>query len=386
MKYYDYAATSPLYPEVQLTLEKSYAQDFANPNAMHILGQNLREEIEEIRLNFLRLLKAKNDDAFYFTSCATESNNTIIKGLEFHKDDVIFYNPSEHSSLTAPIKEIAQKENLTLVELKNNTDGSLDFLFLEEKIKEFSSRIKLIALTSVNNQTGSLLDVDHVSKVIKDVIKNPLRLHFHIDAVQHFGKIPLFDLNLVDSASFSAHKIAGPKGIGGLYIKRQIKINPLMSGGGQEKGMRSGTESIALIKAFYNASEISVKNLASQQQKIAKIKNILKSELENSIPEIISPFTQTSDYIYSFILPGISSDILIRHLELKKIFISTTSACSSRIKGFNPSLMSLGIKEENHKNFLRISFGFLNSSEEALEVASEIIKTWHDLKKIKGKK
>lgn len=377
MKYFDYAATTPLFPEVLETLQKSFKSDFANPNALHSLGQNQREQLEEQRQLLKSLLKIKTADKLYFTSCATESNNTVIRGINLKKDDVIFYSKADHPSLVSVVEARSTLDNIQLVEIKNLNDGTVDLEYFSMILKIHQSNLALVCLTSINNQSGALLDISKISQLIREKTK----AHIHVDAVQHVGKIPFFNPNLVDSLSLSAHKVGGPKGVGALYLKEKNNISPLIIGGGQEEGMRSGTESLPLIKAFVTASTLSLKDLNKKLSEVNELKNKCVEEFQKNIPEIIYPFLNSSPYIFSFILPGVSSDIILRHLEMKKIYISSTSACSAKVKGFNPSLYALGIDEKFHKNFLRISFGPQTTLQDIENLALEFKNVWTDLQK-----
>lgn len=378
MNYLDYAATTPLDIEVYDLLMTSLKHEFANPNSLHLLGHQLREDIEEIRADFKRLLKLKPLDQFYFTSSATESNNTIIKGLGLKSEDVVCYSKADHSSLTATIEDLKEK-NIKLLEIPHLENGLIDLASFEEKLLEHHKNIKAIFLTSVNNQTGIILNID----LLVNLIKKHTKAHIHVDAVQHFGKMPLFDLTKVDSAAFSAHKIYGPKSIAGLYIKQGLKITPLIHGGGQEHGFRSGTESIALIKAFHLAAKKRVKQLKADQEVVTNLKEQIIQLLQTEIPELIIPFKEeVSPFIVSLITPKFSSDIVIRHMERKEIYISSTSACSSKIKGFNSSLKAVGIHPDLHKNFLRISLSHLVTKEQITAFVLELKKTWNELNKI----
>lgn len=378
MKYFDYAATTPLYPEVLEILQKSFKNDFANPNALHSLGQDQRDELEEQRQKLKTLLKIKQTDNLYFTSGATESNNTVIQGISLKDQDVIFYSKADHASVVKVVEARALRDKIQAVEIKNSLDGRVDLEDLKKKLIIHKDKLALVCLTSVNNQTGAIIDIAEIALLIKTLTK----AHIHVDAVQHFGKLPLFNHLHVDSISFSAHKVGGPKAIGALHLKDKHKIKPLILGGEQEHGFRSGTESLPLIKSFVLASEVSLKNSKKELETIVRLKDQCLKSFKESAPEIIYPFNESSPYVFSFLLPGISSDIILRHLEMKSIFISTTSACSSRIKGYNSTLAAVGIDEDLHKNFLRISFGFQTTKEDVAYLNEEFKKIWVELKKL----
>ena len=373
MKYFDHAASTCLYPEVLENLLESLREDFANPSSQHVLGHDLREKIESVRSRFLKLLGAQAQDFFIFTSSATESNNTVVLGLNLNAGDTIVYSPADHPSLTAPIENLAKKYKCELKKIQLNTDGTIN---LDQFSDLLSEKVKLVALTHINNQSGALIEIEKITKLVKD----KTAAHVHVDAVQSFGKIPVKLSCHIDSMSITSHKIGGPKGIAGLYLKASHKVAPLFLGGGQEKGMRSSTEAFPLIFAFLTAAEISIKNREFNFNKNVEIKKTIETRLMKAIPKLQFSFQHSSPYIFSFVLPGIPSDVLLRHLEIRQVYISSTSACSSKIVGYNPTLAALNIPEKHHKNFIRISLGAQTSIEDAELLIHEFIKVWDDLK------
>jgi cysteine desulfurase len=369
MNYFDHAASTFLYPEVLDQLQSSMKEDFANPSAQHILGHDLNEKISFYREEFLKTLGAFKNDSFIFTSSATESNNTVIKGITFSEGDTILYCRADHPSVTAPV----ENTGVLLKEILLNNDGVIN---VESFAGLLDSNVKLVVLSHVNNQNGVIQDIELLARLVKEKSS----AHVHIDAVQSFGKIPFKLSPAIDSISVTSHKIGGPKGIAGLYLKNGHNVKPLLLGGGQEQGFRSSTESYPLIKAFHQAMKIAVNELNFSSQKINQLSEVIKLELLRSIPTIQMPFQVTSPYIVSFILPGISSDIILRHLEMRDVFISSTSACSSKQTGINPTLSAMHISERFHKNFLRISLGPKTTEEEVKVLLKEFMNVWDSVK------
>lgn len=370
MNYFDHAASTPLFPEVLDTLFTSMRTDFANPAALHVLGHDLTEKISIYRESFLRVLGGAKNDLFIFTSSATESNNTIIKGLSFKEDDVIVYCRADHPSLTAPIESI---RGVTLREIVLNTDGSVDFELFQKSIDE---KVKLVVMSSVNNQSGVTLDIISMSAIIK----SQSSAHVHVDAVQSFGKSNFKLSPNIDSVGLTSHKIGGPKGIAGLFLKNGLLVQPLLLGGGQEQGMRSSTQAFPLITCFHQAMVLATSNQQETHARVVKFSEMIKDHLKKAIPSIIMPFENTSSYIISFILPGISSDIILRHLERRDVFISSTSACSSKLSGVKPTLSAMKIPENLHENFLRISLGTSTTQLEVETLLREFVSVWESVK------
>lgn len=370
MNYFDHAASTSLYPEVLDTLLASMRADFANPSALHILGHDLAEKISSYKENFLKVLGGHKNDLFIFTSSATESNNTVIRGLNFNEGDVIVYCRADHPSVTAPIENL---KGVTLKEILLGADGTIDLEHFKTLIDE---KVKLVVLSSVNNQNGVIVDTTLISALIKSQSK----AHVHIDAVQSFGKIHFKVTPDIDSVSLTSHKIGGPKGIAGLFLKNGHEVKPLLLGGGQEGGVRSSTQAYPLIAGFHQAMKIITAGQKVSLEKTENFQEMIKTHLEKSIPTIVMPFKNTSSYIVSFILPGISSDIILRHLEMREVYISSTSACSSRLSGFNPTLSAMNISERYHKNFLRISLSPTTTEEEVNNLLKEFVAVWDSVK------
>jgi cysteine desulfurase len=347
MLYLDYAASTPLCNEALEALEHSLKADFANPSAAHKLGKDLSKKIEETRQLFLKSLGATREDQFIFTSSATESNNLLIAGLS--GQGKIFYSEADHPSQVVPVKQLEGRELCSIPLHKN---GSIDVDSFLDKIDPSTS---LVLLSQVNNHSGNLHSISDLSQKIKEI--NP-KTHIHVDGVQGYSKIPLdISKTAIDSYSLSSHKIEGPKGIAGLFLKKGISLTPLFFGGGQENGLRSSTQAAPLIFSFAAAAEKNCKLLDESYSKVEILNQSLRRAVASKLDTVIFPFPgdQTSPYILTLLVPGISSDIILRHLEQKNIFLSSSSACSSKVKGINPVFSALGIDQQYHKNVLRIS-------------------------------
>lgn len=370
MIYLDNAASTPIYPEVLEDLNQSLRNDFANPSSKHKLGSDLQVKIIEAKFYFLKSLGANIDQEFYFTSSATESNNTVIKGLKLKTGDSIFFSEGDHKSIVGPCEDLG-KNGIILKKILHLKNGNISIAS-----EAADSTVKLIILSLVNNQSGNMARLSETVGSLKSLYPNA---HIHIDAVQAYGKIPFKLTTEIDSVSITSHKIGGPKGIAGLYLKKGHKINPLILGGGQQNNFRSGTESYPLTNAFFWAAKISTANLDSNLLKIQAFHEKTKTYIKELIPTAQFPFEDVSPYILCLIIPKIPSDVLIRHLEVKDIYLSSTSACSSKIKGFNPTLNALNIDPTFHKNVLRISFGAQTTEEELNKFYEIFHAVWSEL-------
>jgi len=352
MLYLDYAASSPIRPSALEVLKKSLAEDFANPLSFHKLGKDLHRKIEGCRRKFLEFLGGDVNDRWIFTSSATESNNTFIEGIGLEEGDTVLVSMADHPSVTVPAENLKTR-NIPVKPIPLNSRGTIDKPGLLSLV---DPSVKLVILTHVNNQCGSLIDGENLCREIKQKGDN---LYIFVDAAQGFGKIPFSLKNWeVDGISISSHKIGGPKGIAGLYVKAGTPFSPLLYGGGQEDGLRASTPAAPLIFSFFEAAQEALDSIEASLSHVARLNRLTRQLLKEKIDDIEFPFPveSTSPYILMVILPGISSDIILRHLEQEDIFVSTSSACSSRVKGSHPVFTALHVPEKYHKFILRISF------------------------------
>ncbi len=355
MIYFDNAASQKIRKEALETLNEGLKNCFANPSAKHKFGQSLLKKIEDHRNYFTKTVKGKDLYDFVFTSSATESNNMALLSFDFKEGDVAYISSSEHPSLIGPLKE-CEKRGLVIKELPLDESGILD---QETFFQNLDSKVILVALSHVNNQSGVIQPVEEFSQRLKK-IKEETKIH--VDATQSFSKlsISLFD-QYIDYMTVSSHKLGGPKGIAGIYVKKGVSIKPLLYGGGQEKNLRSSTQSFPLISSFTRAVKEGMDSLEGEYNRVDNIYKKIRTTLKENIPEVLFPFSSSdkckvSPYILTFVVPNISSDIILRHMEQEEIYLSSTSACSSKVKGENTVFKGLGIDNKYHKNVLRISF------------------------------
>jgi cysteine desulfurase len=374
MIYFDHAASTFVKIEAQDILIKSMQEDFANPSAAHKLGKSCLKKVDKARAKILKLLKAKKDDHLIFVGSATEANNMIIKGITLVDNSVVHFSKGDHPSTTNPCLEI----NAIKSEIKLNIDGSINEEILFSSINQSS---KLVVLSHVNNQTGNLYPIVEIAKKIKNINSS---VHIHIDGVQALTKVPVDLSYAIDSYTISGHKIGAPKGVGALFIKKDSKVEPLLHGGGHEFGLRASTINTPMILSLLSAIECGVKKLDSKSESVVKINELIRNKLNDGDLNISFPFplNKTSPYILSFIFPGISSDVILRHLEMKDIFVASSSACSSRAKGFNAGFAAMNIDESLHKFVLRVSFSEENTTEEASEFVDQFVNVVKDIKKL----
>ena len=341
---------------------------FGNPHSeSHSHGWISNKFISLSRVKIAKAINAKSEEVF-FTSCATESNNLIIKGLSFSqkKKNHIITCVTEHKCVLESCKFL-EAIGYKVTYLKINKLGELN---LEDLKKEINSKTFLVSIMHVNNEIGTI----HPIKEIGEICKKE-RIFFHTDASQSLGKIKL-DVNYLnlDFASFSSHKIYGPQGIGGLFIKKSkdVKITPLLSGGGQQNGLRSGTLPTALSVGFGYAVELAENERIKNMKKIKNLKRIFLNKIKKNNVKFILNGKDSVDNNINITFPDVDGDFLFSKLD--NISISSGSACGSGSGEPSYVLKELGVNSKNAKSTLRIGIGKNNTENEMLYLGSKISK------------
>lgn len=379
--YLDSTATTEPRQEVIRDIVDSMENFYGNPSSLHRMGLESEKKINTSRQLISEALNVGKDE-LYFTSGGTESNNLAIQGIlkryEGKKAQVIT-SKIEHPSILNTLKAYAESSNIDIDYIDVDEHGQIDLDQLESSISETS---KLVSIMMVNNEVGAVQDIGKISKVIKD--KNP-NCYFHVDGVQAFGKIRL-DLNQlgVDLFSFSSHKIHGPKGVGGLYVRKGVKLWPLLYGGGQERGISPGTQNTAGIVGMATALKCMMSN-SSEFTHIRSLKKYLIDSLEANIDDIRinSPDRENfTPYIVNVSFPGTRGEIVLHTLESKGIYISTTSACSSKDKKESHVLRAMGISSKDIEGSIRISFSYKNTYEELDILVAELKEAVEEIRSI----
>ena len=364
MIYFDNSATTFVSDSVRAGLQE--LTDFsvsANPGALHKLGNRAMELYEGIRRETAELLGAKPDEIF-FTSCATESANTAIKGYMSRNKragNAVISTRTEHKA-TLECLEYLAKLGYEIRYVKVGPDGKPLSDSLEEELGK--GGVALACFTLVNNETGSVLPFDMVSKTIKS--RSPSTV-IYLDCVQALGKMPV-DLTKLgaDMCSFSGHKIHSIKGNGVLYVRKGVRIDPLILGGGQQDGMRSGTQSAVLAGAFLNALKDVSSGIEEAREKVSEINDYLRKELKERGALILSP-DDALPYVLNVSFKGFESETMLHCLEIYDIYVSTVSACSAKSKKVSYVLLEMGVDRKIAANAVRLSFSRQNTMDEAKE-------------------
>lgn len=371
MIYLDNCATTCPKPEVVAAVAKTMAEEFGNPSSLHRLGLKAEKLVKDSRNHIANFLKV-HENEIYFTSGGTESNNIVVQGvsnIRSGRGRHIVATSIEHPAIMNTLKHL-EKKGFEISWLKNDNYGRIDIDELKASLREDTI---LVAIIHVNNEVGTIQDIETIGKVLSTLKSKP---HFHLDGVQSFAKIPLFLKAWgVDSYAFSAHKVHGPKGIGGLYLNSKIHIPPLLFGGNQEKGLRSGTENVPGIVGLSKALSLISNEGNAELIHVKNLKSLMIDLLTEDIPEIrINSIEDKifSPYILNVSIPGTRGEIMVHSLEDKDIYVSTTSACSSKGVGKSHVLEAIGLDDKCIEGTLRISFSLDNTEDDIRVAAKEI--------------
>lgn len=375
--YLDNAATTMPYDEVINTVAFNMKNNFANPSAKHLLGIKAERLLNESREKIAYTLNCSRDEII-FTSGGSESNNLAIKG--FIKPGChMITSAIEHSSVLKTFKEL-EDEGVRISYIDVGTKGRLNLHELESSINKDTV---LISIMHVNNEIGTIQDLEAIGALIK---KKSQRAKFHVDAVQSYGK---FNIDVqrcnIDLLSISAHKFHGPRGIGAIYIKKALCPKALITGGGQEKGYRSGTENVAGALGMAVASEIMYENIMENYNKVNNIKAYFIDKLkEFDGLSINSPLEEDiSSYILNVSFNGVRGEVLLHLLEEKGIYVSTGSACSSKSKKQGSILKAIGLSDKDIEGTLRFSFNEKNTKEEIDYVIENLKEALNFLRRVR---
>ncbi|ADL08216.1 cysteine desulfurase family protein [Thermosediminibacter oceani] len=367
--YLDNSATTKVAKEAVDAMVQAMTLAFGNPSSLHRKGMEAERIVSKSRETLAAFLGAKSRE-IYFTSGGTESNNLAIKGAAYARKRYgrhLITTAIEHPSVLDVFKSL-EEEGFSVTYLGVDDSGHINLEELERALKPDTI---LVSIMYVNNEVGSIQPIEAAAEIIA---KNKNTL-FHVDAVQAFGKIPLIPhLKGIHLMSLSAHKIYGPKGVGALYVRDGIKIMPLFNGGGQEEGLRSGTENVPGIAGFSAASELAFKNMAAWQARMRELKERLKDRILEEIPDaVLNGSENGAPHILNISFLGTRAEVLLHALESHGIYVSTGSACSSYKKGKSHVLAAMGKTAEEIDSALRFSFSPFLSLED-IDYTVEILK------------
>lgn len=361
--YFDNSASTKVSEKAIDIMLKTMREDYANSSAKHIKGVDAEKYVKDAAETIAKTLKVKKSEII-FTSGGTESNNMALLGTAMAKKRLgkhIIISGIEHPAVYMPATFLAE-EGFELTVLPVDRTGRVDLEVLKESIREDTI---LVSIMYVNNEIGAVEPVDEISKIIKSKNANTL---FHVDAIQAYTKFKINPKTQgIDMLSASGHKFHGPKGVGFLYIDGNVKINPIIFGGGHQRGMRSGTLNTTGIAGMGVAAKEAYDEFDDRIEKIKSLKNFIMDELEKTDGAVLN--TGRGDnfapQIISVSFEDIRAEVLLHALEDRGIYVSSGSACSSNHPGISGTLKAVGIREDLLDATIRISLSELNNMDEA---------------------
>ena len=367
MIYLDNAASTKIHETVLDSMLPYLKDQYGNPSSIHRYGRLTRKAIEKARKQIASLINADPSEIL-ITSGGTESNNTALRGISMKNPLAqIITSSIEHDAILEPCRKLAQN-NIDVVYLPVNQFGMVNSLDLKNYLSE---KTCFVSIMFGNNEVGSIQNIAEIAKLC-----NENEILFHTDAVQAVGKIPIDVKELgIDLLSISSHKLYGPKGIGALYIKNGIDIDPVILGGGQEHGLRSGTENVASIVGFGKACEIAKNNLNGNMSYLKKLRDLLIENVLREIPKVTlngHPESRLPNNAH-FTFLGVNGEDLIIKLDEHGIAASTGSACSVNTQQASHVLQAMGFSHEQITGSLRLTVGIFNDDKEIIQTV-EILK------------
>ncbi|MBS3898184.1 MAG: cysteine desulfurase [Dethiobacter sp.] len=365
--YLDNSATTPVLPEVAAVMHKIHTDTYGNPSSLHRMGV----EAEKIKRRARRTLAdacSVKESEIYFTSGGTEANNLAVMGVARRlrrRGLHLVTTQVEHPSVLYACR-LLEQEGFALTYLPVDREGIVSPAAVADAMR---ADTLLVSVMHVNNEVGAIQPLAEIGALIK---KNNSETLFHVDAVQSFGKLPVQPLLWqADLVTFSAHKLHGPKGVGALYKRQAVHMEPFFHGGGQEDGLRPGTENMAGIGGFAEAARLATAKLSAHALALSKLKKNFSAGILAAIPDICwNSSEEGAPHILNISVAGTRGEVLVHALAEEGVYISTGAACHSRRPELSHVLLAMGRKEKDVEAALRFSFSPLNT-EEALVYALE---------------
>ena len=379
--YFDNAATTRVRPEVVELMNKVMLEDYGNPSSRHILGMHAEQYLKTAAEQIAACLKVRPAE-IVFNSGGTEGNNTALIGTALARKAYgrhIISTNIEHAAVYKPL-EFLESLGYEITIVGVDHQGMIDQEALRAAIRQDTI---LVSTMWVNNEMGAIEDIASIGAMIKEI--NP-KTYFHTDAIQAFGKLNLRPKDAkVDMLTVSSHKIHGPKGVGFMYIRDGVRLNPLIYGGGQQKDRRSGTQDVPGIAGMGLAAEMYRKEHAEIEAKMLSVKDRLIDRLEAMEGVTVNSRrgSLSAPHVVSASFAGVRAEVLLHALEDKGIYVSSGSACSSNHPAISGTLQAIGVPKELLDSTLRFSFGIYNEPEEADYTADCIEELLPELRKFR---
>ena len=366
--YLDYAATTPVRPEVLEEMLPFFSVNYGNPSGVYSTAREAHQAIEKARRRVALAIGAEPEE-IYFTSGGSESDNMAIQNIRNFRNGCIITSAIEHHAVLNSCRQL-EKEGVYVKYLPVNQDGTVDPNTVLEAITETADKRDqnswmqnmLISIMTANNEIGTIEPIHEIGKIAQEY-----HIPFHTDAVQAAGSLPINVKDMrVDMLSISAHKFYGPKGVGALYIRRGIRMNGLIHGGAQERSFRAGTENTAGIVGMGKAIEIAVQEMQNNSREIRNLRDMMIQEVLNLIPgsTVNGSLIKRLDNNCHFSFSGIDGEALLLRLDLAGIAASGGSACTSGNREPSHVLQAIGLDEKRIKGSIRFTLGRNTTSEE----------------------
>jgi cysteine desulfurase len=359
MIYLDYNATTPLCDAAREAMEPYFAKNFGNASSIHRAGRNARAAVDNARDKIAGLLKAKPNE-ICFTGGGTESCNLAVLGLArcgIERGGHIICEKTEHHAVLHAVEHLEKHEGFEVTWLDTSNDGVVD---LDQLAKSIRPETRLVSIMTANNETGVIQPIKEISKICRE-----RGVLLHSDCVQAFGKIDI-DMSLVDAASFAAHKFYGPKGVGFLFLRSGLSLQPVLFGGSHENQRRPGTENVPAIAGMAAAAEFVLANQQTEQDRQLKLRDDLWNLISQNVPDakLNGENAPRLANTLNVSLLGVDSEMLLIALDLKGVCASSGSACMVGSVSASHVLLAMGLPMERARSAVRLSLGKHTTAEE----------------------
>lgn len=381
--YLDNSATTKVSERVMEAVLAAMTDYYGNPSAMHSMGVRAENKVREARELLARLMKV-GEKEIYFTSGGTEANNMALIGAAManrRAGNRILTTQIEHASVSNTMAYL-KEQGFDIVALPVDSYGQLQMQALRKAMTEDTI---LVSVMYVNNEIGAVEPIEEINHVIRAV--NP-SVAFHVDAIQAFGKYKIYPKRLgIDLLSVSGHKLHAPKGVGFLYKNAHVKVKPILFGGGQQDGLRSGTLNVPGIVGLAVAAEESYTDFDEKQKRLYNLKELFVTGIQKIEGTKINgyPGRESAPHIVSVSFDGVRSEVLLHALEEQEVYVSAGSACSSHKASISPTFKALGLEKKSLDATLRFSFSTFTTEQEICSALEALRETLPVLRKVTGR-
>ena len=376
--YLDGVSSKPIDPRVLAFAKQFLGQGYGNPSSLHSVGLEAKRVLEEARIKVAELINAENDRTIIFTSCSTEANNLAIRGAALRnigKGKEVVASAIEHISVLNPMKEL-QKNGFSLHVISVDSMGIVDCKKLDEAL---TKQTTVTSIMYANNEIGTIEPIKEISAIVHD-----RGLYLHVDATAAAGHIPIdVQADGIDLLTLSSNDLYGPQGAGALYVKPGIKLQPVLLGGGQERGLRSGTENIFAIAGMGEAARIAKEEMAQKSEWLKGMKDKLAEEILTIQESYLTGHpTQRLPHHASFRFNHIEGESILLNMDMYNIQVSTGSACSSKTLEPSHVLLAIGLKHEEAHGSMVLTLGRSNKMQEIRTIVTAVKETVERLRKL----